>query len=176
MTTLRAGAMQRATMAKGRERITSTDVARVSGVSRATVSYVLNNDPRQTIPPETRERVLNAAKELGYHPFAAARTLRAGYSRIVLAVLPFEQIDPAIARTLRDLEAGLSEQGFSLICHVGVPAPSQHTHPSSNLSPAVVAVFTNEADSATSAFLREFDAPIIWMHILVTEKRWALRR
>ena len=35
-------------------------VARASGVSRATVSYVLNNDPRQSIPAETRERVLKA--------------------------------------------------------------------------------------------------------------------
>ena len=41
-------------MANKQHRVTSADVARASGVSRATVSYVLNNDPRQTIPDETR--------------------------------------------------------------------------------------------------------------------------
>ena len=52
-------------MTIAKRRLTSFDVARASGVSRATVSYVLNNDPRQTIPPETRERVLKAARNSG---------------------------------------------------------------------------------------------------------------
>ena len=64
-------------MEKEQRRVTSEDVARASGVSRATVSYVLNNDPRQSIPLETRERVLKIARELGYRPSTAARILRA---------------------------------------------------------------------------------------------------
>ena len=62
-----------------KQRLTSHDVARESGLSRATVSYVLNNDPRQTIPEETRQRVLRAARKLGYRPSAPARALRAGF-------------------------------------------------------------------------------------------------
>lgn len=50
------------------------DVARVSGVSKATVSYVLNNGPRN-VKPETRDRVLKAIQELNYHPSAIARGL-----------------------------------------------------------------------------------------------------
>ena len=73
-------------MEREQRRVTSEDVARASGVSRATVSYVLNNDPRQSIPLETRERVLKVARDLGYRPFTAARILRVGYSRIVLVV------------------------------------------------------------------------------------------
>ena len=57
-------------------RVTSADVARQAGVSRATVSYVLNAAPGQTISAETRERVLHVAAMLGYAPSAAARTLR----------------------------------------------------------------------------------------------------
>ena len=38
---------------------------------------------RQSIPAETREWVLKAARTLGYQPFAPARSLRAGYSRLV---------------------------------------------------------------------------------------------
>ncbi|MER6083914.1 LacI family DNA-binding transcriptional regulator [Streptomyces sp. NPDC001833] len=64
-------------------RVTLTDVAKASGVSRATVSFVLNDDPRQTISTATRERVLAAARELGYVPHGIARALREGASRIV---------------------------------------------------------------------------------------------
>jgi LacI family transcriptional regulator len=56
---------------------TSRDVARLAAVSRTTVSYVLNNsDSSITISDATRQRVLDAARDLGYHPNAAARSLR----------------------------------------------------------------------------------------------------
>ena len=111
-------------MEKGHHHVTSVDVARASGVSRATVSYVLNNDVRQSIPEETRERVLKAARDLGYSPFTAARILRVGHSQLVLVVLPFEQVDPAMARYLKALEEGLAARGFTLIWHVGLPTTS----------------------------------------------------
>jgi LacI family transcriptional regulator len=53
---------------------TIRDVARESGFSVATVSYVLNNGPR-TVRPRTRERVLAVMRELDYHPNAMARGL-----------------------------------------------------------------------------------------------------
>jgi len=65
-------------------RVTLSDVAKASGVSRATVSFVLNDDPRQTISATTRERVTAAAHELGYVPHGIARALREGSSRIVV--------------------------------------------------------------------------------------------
>ncbi|WP_328907302.1 LacI family transcriptional regulator [Streptomyces sp. NBC_00234] len=63
---------------------TSADVARLAGVSRATVSYVLNNNASVRISEPTRRRVRQAASDLGYVPHAAARSLRAGHSRMVL--------------------------------------------------------------------------------------------
>lgn len=57
------------------KRVTSSDVARLAGVSRTTVSFVLNNAPNVQIPEETRRRVLDAARQLGYYPDAAARSL-----------------------------------------------------------------------------------------------------
>lgn len=65
-------------------RVTLSDVAKASGVSRATVSFVLNDDPRQTISAATRERVMEAAHDLGYVPHGIARALREGSSRIVV--------------------------------------------------------------------------------------------
>jgi DNA-binding LacI/PurR family transcriptional regulator len=155
--------MSRKTKAMAKQRLTSADVAGASGVSRATVSYVLNNDPRQSIPPETRERVLKAAHTLGYRPFAPARILRAGYSRLVLVVVQFEQVDPNMARDLHYLEAGLAEHEYSLIWHVGAHITAGLTHPSANLTPAVVISCVDETDPAIAAFLRQFGVPILSM-------------
>jgi DNA-binding LacI/PurR family transcriptional regulator len=148
-------------MEKGHRRMTSSDVARASGVSRATVSYVLNNDPRQSIPPETRERVLKAAQMLGYHPFTPARILRTGHSQIVLAVLPFEQIDPGLAHVLKELEARLAARGLTLICHFGLHLPTGSTHPSFNVTPNVILSYADETDPTTAAFLHQFHVPIL---------------
>jgi DNA-binding LacI/PurR family transcriptional regulator len=144
-----------------KRRLTSFDVARASGVSRATVSYVLNNDPRQTIPPKTRERVLKAARKLGYRPFAPARALRAGYSRLILGVLQFEQVDAGLAGDMHYLEAELTARQFTLIWHVGSKMAMDQTHPSANLAPAAVIAFVDESAPALAAFLRQFDVPIL---------------
>ena len=61
-------------MAKSK-RATSNDVAAVAGVSRTTVSFVLNDVPNTQIPEETRHRVWEAARVLGYYPDASARSL-----------------------------------------------------------------------------------------------------
>lgn len=53
---------------------TIRDVAKESGVSVATVSYVLNNGPR-AVRAETRERVVSTMRRLNYHPNAVARSL-----------------------------------------------------------------------------------------------------
>lgn len=54
--------------------VTQDDVARHAGVSRSIVSYVLNDGPRP-VAPETRQRILNAIRELGYRPNRAAQNL-----------------------------------------------------------------------------------------------------
>ena len=60
-----------------------TDVARLAGVSPATVSFVLNKTAGQTISDETRQRVLRAVAELGYRPNRAAQGLRQGRSATI---------------------------------------------------------------------------------------------
>lgn len=63
---------------KKAKRPTSHDVARLAGVAQSTVSYVLNNVPTVKISQETRDRVLEAAKQLGYLHNIAAANLRMG--------------------------------------------------------------------------------------------------
>jgi DNA-binding LacI/PurR family transcriptional regulator len=71
-----------------RHRIGSVDVAQRAGVSRATVSYVLNGRKDVTIPTATRERVLRAARELGYRPNRIASSLAWGRTQTLGIVLP----------------------------------------------------------------------------------------
>jgi LacI family transcriptional regulator len=70
-----------------KKRVTSFDVANKSGVSRTTVSLVLNNIPDIRISQETKQRVLEAATELGYHPDSAGRKLASGRSSTIGLVL-----------------------------------------------------------------------------------------
>lgn len=58
-----------------KKRVSAEDVAREAGVSRTTVSFVLNNTPGKNISETTRQRVLSAAETLGYTPNQAARNL-----------------------------------------------------------------------------------------------------
>lgn len=55
--------------------VSSKDIADACGVSRTTVSFVLNNTPGKVIPSETRERILETARRLGYSPDPEARRI-----------------------------------------------------------------------------------------------------
>ncbi len=98
---------------------TSADVARRAGVSRATVSYVLNNVVAEQISAETCMRVRRAAEELGYTPHAAARSLRAGQSTLVLVPLPTIPFGPLLDRYYEALTEHLGTLGYTVVLHTG---------------------------------------------------------
>ena len=68
-------------------RVTSQDIARAAGVSRTTVSLVLNGKEDTGISAQTKARVLETAASLGYVPNSAARMLVSGRSRTLGLVL-----------------------------------------------------------------------------------------
>ena len=98
-------------------RPTAADVAAHAGVSRATVSYVLNDTPHQAIPETTRKRVRDAAAELGYTPSAAARALITGRSDVVLLLLPDWPIGPSVGDLLESLSEALGQRGLTFVAH-----------------------------------------------------------
>jgi DNA-binding LacI/PurR family transcriptional regulator len=67
--------------------VTIMDVARAAGVSPSTVSYVLSG--KRTISLETRRRVQQSIRRLGYHPNARARALASSRTNVVALVVPF---------------------------------------------------------------------------------------
>jgi DNA-binding LacI/PurR family transcriptional regulator len=101
-----------------RRRPTSTDVARAAGVSRATVSYVLNGQQLDRISRETQERVLASARDLGYRPNAAAKTLRKGTSDTVLLSFPPWPLGPVIAESMSVWVDELAELGYTTLVHL----------------------------------------------------------
>src|SRR3954447_15341675 len=134
-----------------RRRPTSADVAREAGLSRATVSYVLNDTPHQTIPEGTRRRVLEAAARLGYAPSAAARALRTGRSDVVLCLLPDWPIGTEVGSMLGNLSTALARQGLTFVVAPG----NREDRPISDLwkaiTPAAVIVFTDFSDDEMAA-------------------------
>ena len=66
--------------------ITLKDIAAASGVSAATVSYVMSRSTKVKISAPTRKKVLAAAKRLGYEPNELARSVRRGHSNVIALV------------------------------------------------------------------------------------------
>jgi DNA-binding LacI/PurR family transcriptional regulator len=120
---------------------TSADVARLAGVSRATVSYVLNNTSAVRISEPTRRRVHEAAKELGYVPHAAARSLRAGHSRMVLIPAPTFPVGPLYSRFLTDLQSALGSLDYTVVQYgTGGPHGDEAARAWAELRPVAVLV------------------------------------
>ena len=76
-------------------RLTQQDIAKLAGVSQATVSLVLNGaaNALARIPPDTRERVQKIIRETGYVPDPIARRMAKGSNRI-LGVFTYEPAFP----------------------------------------------------------------------------------
>lgn len=132
-------------------RVTSGDVAKEAGVSRATVSYVLNDSPHQKIAEATRERVWEAAARLGYAPSAAARALRTGRSDIVLGVLPDWPIHHVLGRLIQQLTNAFAEHELTFLVHSSAQPARPLREVWKALTPAAVLALNEFPESEAEA-------------------------
>jgi len=95
-------------------RVTAREVAEQAGVSKTTVSYVLNNTSHQSIPEHTRQKVLKAVAALGYSPSPVARALRTGRDDTVLLLLPNWPLSGPLSAVVENLLDQLDAHGLSL--------------------------------------------------------------
>lgn len=98
------------------KRPTQLDVARIAGVSRATVSLVANGqtDGRVPISLETRERVLKAIEELSYEPDARAQALRSGDTKIISLIVP-DLCNPHYWDNIVGVEQEAHKAGYNIL-------------------------------------------------------------
>lgn len=91
------------------------DIASAANVSQSTVSRVLNDAPtRVPIAPETRERVILAARRLGYRPNPLARGLR-GASTMLLGAVVRDFSDPFFAGAIEALAVQAMARGYNVV-------------------------------------------------------------
>jgi len=90
--------------------LTLEDIARIAGVSRSTVSRVINGDEK--VKAETRERVEAVIRQLNFQPNLAARSLAAHHTGIIGVVIP-----AGVSQIFADPYFGTLIQGASSACY-----------------------------------------------------------
>jgi LacI family transcriptional regulator, galactose operon repressor len=93
---------------------TLSDVAQRAGVHQATASRALNPASRHLVNRETAERVLAAARELGYVPNAIARGLRTSRTGTVGVIIP-DLMNPLFPPIVRGIEDVLAQEGYTAL-------------------------------------------------------------
>jgi LacI family transcriptional regulator len=107
-------------------------VAELAGVSRTTVSFVLNDVPGVKITQETRQRVLQAARELNYYPTAAARSLASGKTHRIGLILGEGRdrlaADAFLPSFLQGITASVHRRGYLLVVQLAEDVPSHEAY------------------------------------------------
>jgi DNA-binding LacI/PurR family transcriptional regulator len=112
-------------------RVTTFDIAREAGVSRTTVSHVLNNQPGVHLSPKTRARVLTTARKLGYVPNSAAQMLVTGRSRaigLVLSRADLLAIDGFIPIMIYGMNEVCRTRGYRLLIETMNQTPGENAY------------------------------------------------
>ncbi|WP_152650656.1 LacI family DNA-binding transcriptional regulator [Demequina aurantiaca] len=113
-------------MRKPPSRPTIAEIAKQSGVSAGAVSYALNGRPG--VSDETRKRILEVAREVGWVPSTAARALRGGGTATLGLVITREPdvlgIEPFFMSFVAGIEKVISARGYALLLQV-TPDPER---------------------------------------------------
>lgn len=140
-----------------RRRTTLEDVAKRVGVSKVTVSNILNN--RSTAVPiseETRQRVIAVVQELGYYPNAIARALARQCTDTIAIVLQFPAIFQGWSGFTNELMHGVTDKAIELGYDIML-----HTRSQPDALSEVQALMDGRADGAL--LLRNYDDPLTVM-------------
>lgn len=102
-----------------KKKYTMKDIAKECGVSTATVSYVLNDVPNQSISAETKKRILQIANMVGYVSSASARALATGRTNTFGAYVPYTENSTGKQRLLQALAEEAEKAGYRLVLLTG---------------------------------------------------------
>jgi len=100
-----------------KDKINSNEVAALAGVSRSTVSRVINN--YSNVPPKTREKVLKAIKELNYYPNVSAQMLAGKNSRTIgLFIITSAAVDVLTNMMIASVMEAASDMNYYVLTYI----------------------------------------------------------
>lgn len=102
--------------------VTIKDIAKKAGVAHTTVSRALNGSP--LIAAATTQRILEIARELGYNPSAAARSLKTNRSQVIGVIVPNID-DPFFSEILQGIEEVTLSSGYSVFISASQRSPQR---------------------------------------------------
>ncbi|MFH8681413.1 LacI family DNA-binding transcriptional regulator [Streptomyces lydicus] len=144
------------------DRITSRDVARAAGVSQAAVSLVLGDKWRGRVSPGKAEAVRAAARELGYRPNLAARSLRMGRTRTVLLVVPALTTE-FFARVYTGAARVAAEHGFGVVLYPSPEGIGPARDPFDSAAATLDGVIASSMAAEALTALRAADLPLVML-------------
>ncbi|MFJ3703657.1 MULTISPECIES: LacI family DNA-binding transcriptional regulator [Streptomyces] len=143
-------------------RPTSRDVARAAGVSQATVSLVLGGKWRGRVSASTAERVRGSARDLGYRPNFAARSLRMGRTRTALLVVP-ALTNEFFARVYTGAAAVAAEHDFGVVLYPSPDGTGPARDPFASARAALDGVIASSMAADALGALRGAELPLVML-------------
>ncbi|MDP9948281.1 MULTISPECIES: LacI family DNA-binding transcriptional regulator [Streptomyces] len=143
-------------------RPTSRDVARVAGVSQATVSLVLGGKWPGRVSEATAGRVRDAASDLGYRPNLAARSLRLGRTRTALLVVP-ALTNEFFARVYAGAAALAAEHDFGVVLYPSPDGAGPARDPFASARAALDGVIASSMAAGALEALHGADLPLVML-------------
>ncbi|WP_434659102.1 LacI family DNA-binding transcriptional regulator [Klebsiella sp. MISC125] len=142
------------------------DIARVAGVSKSTVSRVLNK--QTNISPEAREKVLRAIDELQYQPNKLARALTSsGFDAIMVISTRSTKTtagNPFFSEVLHAITAKAEDEGFDVILQTSHSAEDDLQKCESKIKQKMIKgiiMLSSPADESFFSRLDKYDIPVV---------------
>lgn len=147
-------------------KVTSKDIAKMAGVSQATVSYILNDKSGKRISKKTRDKVMSIARELNYIPNSAAQRLKSKRTKCVVIRIATNLTMRRYHLMLQGIRAVMGQEGYSLLLsglpQEGLSCPDYITACLSGQADGIIYISSDNNDIPDSELktIRENGIPI----------------
>jgi len=142
--------------------ITIVDIARLAGVSKATVSRVINNK-NEGVSTETRERILRIIRDVGYKPNLMARSIVTSRTKTIGLIIPDIQ-NPFFPQMVRGVEDCAVSQGYTVfLCNSDMDMEKQQKYFDTFVEKRVdgLILTTSGCSKAAGTFMKRYQIPIV---------------
>ncbi len=142
-------------------KVTINDIAKLSGVSKATVSRVLNGS--KPVSDQVRKKVMQAIEETGYKPSSLARSLTTKETKLIGIVIP-DVSNPVFSELVKGMEDKSGESGYNvLLCNSYLSHKKELDYLEilrDKEVDGIIFLTTNETAEQT-AFFKDFGKPVV---------------